>query len=73
MDVYEALSPTTANWGAQIYLHVVGSCTMPPGFPQLILGGQPQSHSQPYTIPHGARWVVAWTLAGTARVEWSAQ
>lgn len=76
MPVYDAMAPTTGNltpYGAAINLFLVDSCKMPPGFPQMILNSRPENRSRAYTVPHGTRWVIAWSMPGTADVKWWAQ
>lgn len=54
-------------------LFAAGPCEMPPGLPDITLDASPDGRSRAVTVPHGARWIVAWSFPGTANVKWWAQ
>jgi hypothetical protein len=71
---YDAMQATVGTgFGGDMYVFLVGGCEMPPGLPSFTLTARPEGRSQAVTIPAGTRWVVAWSLPGTANVKWWAQ
>jgi len=74
-DLYDDTEATLRNHALRygtVYFFVVDSCAAP-SWPTFILGTEPSGRTQTVKLSDRARWVVAYSITGTAEVHWQAR
>lgn len=72
---YDAAAPTAGAatpFAGRLYLSISQHCDLPQGPPTVTLGTKPSERSRSIRIPRSTRWIVAWSMPGTADVKWLA-